>query len=301
MLEWFNHVILAIKLPPDVSDSSVVATVNHPTLGRLLIFDPTDDYTPFGQLRGPLQANYGLLVTPDGGELLRLPLLKPSANGVRRTAKLAVAADGTLTGDFTEIQVGDPADEQRYALRNVTKDADRMKPIETLCSHSLPLFKLTKATVSNLNIMDQPFGYNYSLVVQNYAKPAGNLLLVRPRVIGELSSGLLETKEPRKYPVEFYGPRLDSDTFEITLPPGYEADDLPPPVDVEYTFASYHSKSEVHGNVLRYSRVFQVKEVSVPVTQLNDLKRFYRIIAGDERNNAVLKPSTAQASAAPKS
>jgi hypothetical protein len=297
MLGLFNHMILAIKLPADVNDPSVIAVVNHPSLGRLLIFDPTDEYTPFGQIRGPLQANYGLLVTADGGELLKLPTLIPAASGVRRTAKLTVAADGTLTGDFTETQVGDQAEAQREALHAVKKDADRIKPIESLASQSLSIFRVTKATILNLNVMDQPFGYNYSLTAEGYAKSAGNLLLVRPRVLGSKSSALLETKEPRKFPVEFYGPRLDTDTFDITIPPGYEADDLPPPIDVDYTFASYHSKSQmVNGNVLRYTRTFEVKDVTVPVTQLNDLKKLYRIIAGDERNTAVLKPSSTAAS-----
>jgi hypothetical protein len=297
MLGLFNHMILAIKLPADVNPDSVIATVHHPTLGPLLIFDPTDEYTPFGQIRGPLQANYGLLVTADGGELLQLPMLKPTTSGVRRSAKLSVSAEGTLTGEFHEMQLGDRATAQREALRSVNKDVDRLKPIETLASHSFGTFRVTKLAMSNLTLMDQPFEYTYSITAEGYAKPAGNLLLVRPRVIGNESSGLLETKEPRKFPVEFYGPYLDSDVFEITIPPGYEADDLPPHVDIDYTFASYHSKTEMSGNVLRYTRTFEVKDVSVPTAQLNDLKKLYRAIAGDERNTAVLKPSAAQAAA----
>jgi hypothetical protein len=33
-----------------------------------------------------------------------------------------------------------------------------------------------------------------------------------------------------------------------------------------------------------------VKELSVPVSKAEELKKLYRIIAGDERNTAVLKP-----------
>src|ERR1051326_6852667 len=36
----FNHMVLAIKLPPNVSDPSLVATIQHPRLGKLLYFDP---------------------------------------------------------------------------------------------------------------------------------------------------------------------------------------------------------------------------------------------------------------------
>jgi uncharacterized protein DUF3857/transglutaminase superfamily protein len=291
MIGWFNHEILAVQLPESVKDNSLVAVVEHPKLGRLLIFDPTDEYTPFGQLRGELQANHGLLVTPDGGELVKLPQLPASRSGVQRTAKLRLTPNGTLSGDFVETRLGDSGLWQRMALKSVTKEADKIKPIETLLSHSLSTFQITKASVVNLNLTDLPFGYQYSLVAENYAKNAGNLLLVRPRVLGSKSSDLLETKEPRKYPVEFDGPSRDTDTFEIALPAGYEVDDLPPPVDADYGFASYHSKTEVSGSTLKYTRTFEVKELSVPLSKVDDLKKLYRIIAGDERNTAVLKPA----------
>jgi hypothetical protein len=68
-------------------------------------------------------------------------------------------------------------------------------------------------------------------------------------------------------------------------------DDIPPPVDADYGFASYHSKTVVNGNVVDYTRTFEVKELSVPVNKAEELKKFYRIIASDERNTVVLKPS----------
>jgi hypothetical protein len=287
---WFNHVILALRLPDNVNDPSLRAVLDHPKLGRLLFFDPTDEWTPFGSLRGELQANYGLLVTDDGGELIKLPQLSADLSGVVRTAKLALSPSGTLSGDFFEQRKGDYATQQRAYLKSVAKDADRIKFLESLISHSLTTFQITKASLVNLNQTDQPFGYQYSLTAQNYAKTAGNLLLVRPRVVGSNSSDLLETKEPRKYPVEFDGPWKNSDTIEIAIPAGYEVDDLPPPVNADFSFASYHSKTEASGNTLKYTRTFELKELSVPVSKVEDLKKLYRIIAGDERNNAVLKP-----------
>jgi len=291
MIGWFNHEILAVQLPGEVKDKSIVAVIEHPRLGRLLIFDPTDEYTPFGQLRGELQANHGLLVTPDGGELVKLPQLPGAMNGVQRSARMTLSPRGTLSGEIVESRLGDSGMWQRMMLKSASKEADRIKPIETLVSHSLSTFQLTKAAVLNLNQTDQPFGYRYSLVAENYAKTAGNLLLVRPRVLGSRSSDLLETKEPRQYPVELPGPEHDVDTFEISIPPGYEVDDLPPPVNADYSFASYHSKTEVNGNTLKYTRTFEVKELSVPLGKVEDLKKLYRIIASDERTTAVLKPA----------
>lgn len=290
----FDHAILAIRLPDGATDPSLMAVKQHDRLGRLLFFDPTADLMPFGQLPGYLQGNYGLLVTPDGGELIELPRLAPAMNGVERTAHLALSSSGTLTGNVQEVRLGASAASQREALRSAATESDKIKPIETLLAHSLAAFLLTKGSVGNREQIDQPFIFNYSIVAENYAKTAGNLLLVRPRVIGIEASSLLETKEPRKYPVVFEGPRRDTNIYEITLPAGYEVDDLPPPVNAEYSFASYRSKTEVSGNVLRYTRTFEVKELVVPVKQTDELKKLYRIIAGDERNTAVLRPAGAK-------
>lgn len=291
-LGWFNHEILAIRLPDDLKDPSLAAVLTLPKTGRLLIFDPTNDMTPFGQLSGSLQSSYGLLVTPDGGELLQLPQLPAETSGVRRSGKLALSPSGTLSGEVQELRMGDTGAYQRYVLRTTTQDKERIKFIETLLAHSLASFQITKASIVNLHAQDQPFVYNYSFTSDRYAKQAGNLLIVRPRVLGQKSSDILERKEPRKYPVEFDGPQKDVDVYEIALPAGYVVDDLPPPADADYSFASYHSKTELQGNVLRYTRTYEIKELSVPTSKLNDLKALYRIIASDERNTAVLKPAS---------
>jgi hypothetical protein len=241
-------------------------------------------------LRGELQASYGLLVTTGGGKLIKLPQLDQSFSGVNRKATLILTASGQLSGDIVEERRGDAAMYQRAAVKSATQSTDRIKTIEKSLARSLSTFQITKASITNLTTYELPLGFNYSLIAPGYAKTAGDLLLVRPRVIGVEASPLLETKEPRKYPAEFEGPLKNTDAFEIRLPAGYEVDDLPPAVDVDYGFASYHSKTEAAGNVLKYTRTLEVKELSVPTNKLDDLKKFYRIIANDERNTAVLKP-----------
>jgi hypothetical protein len=287
----FDHAIIAIKLPEELNDPSLSTVVTVPKLGKILFFDPTDELTPFGRISGSLQANYGLLVTSDGGQLVELPMLPSSMNGIRRVAKLNLDVNGKLTGSVAETRIGDRAWSQRYALRTVTNANERIKPIENLLSGSLSTFVITKANAVNIEHTDLPFGFEYTFEAENYAKNAGNLLLVRPRVLGSKSSSLLETKDARQFPIEFEGPIKDTDAFEITLPAGYVVDDMPPPVDAEFGFASYHSKTETKGSVLTYTRSFEIKELSVPVDKAADLKKFYRIIASDERNTAVLKPA----------
>src|SRR5208283_3085556 len=152
----FNHVILAIRLPDEVRDTSLIAVMQHPKLGRILFFDPTNDITPFGQIGGYLQANYGLLVTSDGGELVELPQQPPAMNSIQRTAKLTLDARGNLKGDVEEFRMGDRAVFERSRLRATTKSVDRVKPIETLLAGSLSSFQIVKASIINYEQTDQP-------------------------------------------------------------------------------------------------------------------------------------------------
>jgi hypothetical protein len=79
--------------------------------------------------------------------------------------------------------------------------------------------------------------------------------------------------------------------LEITLPPGFEADDLPPPSRLDYDFGSYSGKTELVGRKLRYTRTIEIRQLSVPTAGADDFTTFYRQIFADERRTAVLKKS----------
>ena len=288
----FNHVILAIHLPQGIADPSLLAQSNQPS--RILFFDPTDPVTPFGSLRGALQANYGLLITPDGGILTSTPKLASQLNSIERHANMTLDESGSLHGDIREVWTGDRASEQRAIARASNKDTDRIKPVEAVIADSFTSFDILKAAVTALRVNDQPVEWNYTLDAPHYAKSAGDMILVRPRLLGTKSSALLETRQPRHFPIEFTGTERDSDVFEVELPKGYGVAELPAPVNEDYGFIAYHSKTESVGHKLRYTRTFEIRELSVPVEKAGQLKELYRIIYRDERAQAVLEPTARQ-------
>jgi transglutaminase-like putative cysteine protease len=285
----FNHAIVAIRLPAGVDPAQFPAAITHKSLGPVLFFDPTHPLIPLGYLPGGLQANYGMLVTPAGGELLELPKSPSALNGVERTAKLTLDENGTLSGDVRESWSGDAAAGQRFALRTAQQDVDQIKPVEAMLTHSLSTFQILRAAVGNVKVVEQPLTWKYTVEVPRYSRNAGDLLIIRPRVFGSMSSGLLETKEPRQHPIEFEAPVRNTDVFEITVPTGFVPDALPPEVNRDLGFITYRSATTFAGNVLRYTRTLEVKELSVPVAKAESLRAFFRAIESDERNSAVLK------------
>lgn len=290
----FNHAILAIRLPEDVPTTTLYAVSEDSKLGRLLFFDPTDPLTKLGYLPATEQKNYGLVVTEGGGELVEMPLLPPTLNRLIRSAKLQLSPTGDLSGDVEEIRWGVP-DVARRAQLLAAPETEQQKTLENFLGNFLGSLVLQGSRVGNLENYSQNLILDYRFLAKDYAKRAGNLLLIRPRVLGEKALDLNDSKEKeRKYPVEFYSTSLDTDMFDIVLPPGYEVEELPPPVEIKSPFGEYRSKVDVAGNVLHYRRNFEIRSVLVPTSRVDELKAFFRQIDADERASAVLKQRAAQ-------
>jgi transglutaminase-like putative cysteine protease len=285
----FNHEILAIRLPDSVPDTALLDMVNHPKLGRLVFFDPTNVYVPLGSLPSYLQNSYGLVVTPGGGEIYRLPLLPASTNRLFRTAKLELSSTGGLTGEVHELRRGGPAALGREQYLEAPP-AKRATILDRFLGRSLTNFTVTGASVGNLEQYDENLTLDYKLAVEGYAKSAGNLLVLRPRVVGAKGSNLLSGK-PRKYPIEFSEASLQDDDFEIGLPAGYVVDELPQPVKAECAYGTYKSEVKMDGNKLHYKRTYEINDLMVPTQKLNEVRDFFHQIAVDEGSSAILRRS----------
>jgi hypothetical protein len=285
----FNHMILAIALPEASYAKPLPALFEHPKLGHLLIFDPTNEWTPFGQIPPYEQDSYGLLVGEQGGELINLPLSKPEANEITRTAHLKLLPDGTLQGQIEEVRTGFAAMWQRLRLqRELTSQNDRLKMLERFLGTTVANFKIDSFEVINADDIEKDLVFRYTFTADHYAKNAGPLLLLRPRVVGEMA-GAWDTSKPRHYAYQFDAPFMESDTVEIALPDGFKVDELPDPAATTFPFGEYTSKIENSGNLLRYNRQYRMNATLVPLEQTGNLKKFFSDITADERSTAVLK------------
>ena len=282
----FNHMILAIEVPSGTNADSYRTLVTAKNGKRYLIFDPTDPYTPLGELRGELQNTYALLVAGGRGELIRTPLLGPDTNMLVRTGHFTLGADGGLAGEIVEDRSGDHAWRERIALIPANQQ-ERTQQIEKRISRSLNGFTLEKADIQHLDQIDQKLVISLKLNDPGYGQIRGPLMLVRPRILGEKSFAL--ERKPRQYPFQFERTSRETDSFEIELPKEYAVEDVPDPVKVDAGFASYQSKVEVQGSKVRYSREFVRRDVMIGPEHTEELRKFLGTIGADEAAEVVLK------------
>jgi Domain of Unknown Function with PDB structure (DUF3857)/Transglutaminase-like superfamily len=287
----FDHVIVAIRLPDGLDANALYAVVNDPKLGRLLFFDPTNEYVPLGYLPWYLQNNSGLVVSSDGGSLIAMPLLPPSTNRLLRTATLTLTAAGDLSGEVNEINWGGPASAEREQFME-TQPSKRFDLVTNFLGQFLNNYTVTGAVTNNLEKYDQNLVLDYKFVSLGYANVSGDMLFLRPRVVGDKDSNMLKLftqKKPRKYQIEFEEATRQDDLIDITLPAEYVVDGLPPPVQADCDYASYKSETTVADGVLHYKRTFEIKGVEVPTEKLPEIRSFLRQVAEDQQASAVLK------------
>ena len=87
-----NHMIAAIEIPKGYNSPKLHSVVTASNGKRYLIFDPTWENTPFGQIEDNLQGSYGLLVEGPDSQIFQIPVLSPDLNTIHRSGHFAAHA-----------------------------------------------------------------------------------------------------------------------------------------------------------------------------------------------------------------
>lgn len=285
-----NHMIAAIELPADYKPRDLYSVITAKSGKRFLIFDPTWEKTPFGDVESNLQGSTALLVDGADSQAIRIPVLPPERNRIDRVEQYKLADSGALTGNLQESRRGDIAADYRRHFAEVDQSR-AAKYVERFAAEDLTSFELANIHVTNDADLSKPFTIRYDVEAPNYAQSAGPLLMVRPRVLGNESFGLdrAELGRKRTLPIDMGSTREVHDRTEIELPAGYTVDELPEPLHYNSDFATYTSNVTANGNKLQYDRTLVVRQISLPADQYPEVEELSRIINTDEQRTAVLK------------
>lgn len=281
-----DHMIIAIEIPKGYDNPRLKAVVTARNGRRYLIFDPTNAYVPVGDLPENEQGGYGVLAAGEDSQVIQLPVLSPDADTTERTAKFELDSDGTLKGHVTVTRLGASSWGLRESLAMESAKEQR-EAMERTLQRDFSAFTLDQETMKNVRQLDEPVTVEYQVTAPSYAKSAGSLLLVRPRVVGDLAWGLSD--KPRTVPISFEGLGEWQDSVDVKIPAGYTVDDVPDPVNVDVGFATYTSQVKAEGDVLHYQRQYVLKKLSLSSDDYGELRKLEAAITTDENSAAVLK------------
>jgi hypothetical protein len=266
----FNHAISAIRVG---SETKSPAVLEHPKLGRLLFFDPTDPYVSPGYLPDHEQASMALIGAGDTGDLVRVPAGVATAAEHDRQVEAVLGSDGSITGRFVDKRSGEMVAEAVAHYRSSAK-ADYNRMVERWVGQSVQ-----GAATSGVEVSDGggEFVVKGEFASQRFAqRPQPRMMIFRAGLLlhGELSF----TEKTRKYPIV-----LDADALQekvkILLPADFKVDELPGRVKLASPFGKYEATWESEGGAVTFTRRLEINAQTVPAAQYGELRKFLDAVA----------------------
>jgi len=280
--QQFNHCIIAVKVSDQTQGNTII---NHPTLGRLLIFDATDDSTQIGDLPDHEQGSLALIAAGDSGGLVRMPSTDPEANQMEREAEVQLSEDGSISAIVRERSRGQAAVSERRAFRGLS-NADYKQLIERRVTRGAPAAKVNKIAPAD-DAIGSKFGLDVDFSARQYGQVMQNRLLVFNPAIVERRETLFLTEPKREHPIV-----LDSQSFSevvrVKLPAGFDVDEMPDPVKLDAPFGSYKTSYAVKDGELVFTRALTQRATTIPAAQYPMIRSFFERMRAAEQAPVVL-------------
>lgn len=286
--EWvspsqFNHCVTAIKVPADYVSPNVV---QHEGIGRLLVFDPTNEHAVFGDLDDSLQGTKGMLLAGERGGLIDLPLLPLEARETRRDVQAAVGL-GSLVGTFSEVSIGQQAaNERTFAFTDDDRYEDR---VSRWLAKSIP-----GVIVQGIDPKDDRATDRFSLSAQfesvGYGKNLRNKTLIFKPILIDRSEALPFGEEERSQSVKLSASCL-VESYEIALPEGFEVAELPENRSFSEDFGSYDLRFEHDAakRALKVEREVRILPKVIPLDRFPVLEAFFKSRIRADQSAVVLE------------
>lgn len=269
--EWpspgqFNHMVTAIRVDETVVSPLIVDAAGA---GRLLLFDPTDEFTRIGGFPVVNQGGLVLVCTPGAKELTRVPFAPPAENSVTFATTAALTADGSLSVDYRETDRGSVASAER------SQRIERAKARKTLgdeLKQSIPGATTIQAESKDVADADA-CEITAQFPLPRYAHAIRkNLLALRPVIVGRLPFPPLNEKE-RTLPLRLF-PVEHEIIAEFTLPAGYRVVEPGPATRLETPFGLYEATIVCEDTKIVFRRKLVVPPADHPVADYEKLRAF---------------------------
>ena len=284
--EWpspnqFNHAIIAVRISPETKLPSVI---DHPKLGRLLIFDPTSQVTPVGNLPEDEQGSYALVIAGRDGDLVAMPVLPANLNRIESAAEGQLKPDGSLVAQLRRQYFGQSASYLRHMALFGQHD-ELKRTFEESLSDRLGGLSLDRIEPTD-RMADDQFGLNMDVTVKQFGHMLqGRLLMVAP---GALARGSYRfPAKPRTAPVRLTAAQFQ-DSVNIAVPAQFKVDELPDPVKVTGDYGSFSAKWKAEGGKILFEQSIELKDTIAPAADYAKVRAFFDQVDSARNSSVVL-------------
>lgn len=270
--DQFNHVIACV-----------------PLRGDTIWLECTADNLVAGELPPNDEGCFVLVITEDGGKLVRTPISGANTNKVisRIDAKLLNDATLLFSGDI--IFEGNSA----YTRRRDLSGERPEKRTEWMTSNVLGKYA-PKLTVSNCHFQNLSANYDLPLIskfkgsIEKFAVTSRNRIFFNPAFLHRETARDIPKEKKRKYPINYSFPFTLVDTFKISVPTGYMLEAAPEPQNINTSFGQYIMDYHLSGQSLEYVRIMRIDKKLIPPEDYQEYLEFIKTAAKTDKSKFVL-------------
>lgn len=253
----FNHVVVAV---PNKTDT--------------LWLECTSQTNPFGFQGLFTEDRWALMLTDEGGKLVRTINYKPEQNTQTRNAEVVIDASGNARAKVRTINSGvqyenDGLDD---ALLNTEK---QKKWIEE--NVDIPNFNINSFAMKNIKNKIPSAIVTLDLTLSRYASVSGKRMFITPNLMNR-SNSVPEKIAERKTEVVRKVNFIDLDTIAIVLPENLYPEFLPQQVKYTSRFGEYEANFKFDAGKVTYTRRLKMWKGRYPKEAYNELVDFYKNI-----------------------
>jgi transglutaminase-like putative cysteine protease len=233
----FNHVVLAVPMPQDT-----------------LWLECTSQTEAAGYSGSFTGGRHALLVTPEGGKLVKTPDYVAPDNAQIRHIKVRLDEKGSGSASITSRYTGLQQESRDKVIHNLQPDEQRKWLYQQV---KVPSFEISKHAFMQQKDRLPSVTEQLELNVRQCATISGKRMFVSPNLMSKWTY-VPNQKEKRLTDVVRNMAFLDVDTVEFELPAGYAVEYLPQEVVHTSAFGEYKASVKVDGQRVIYMRSMQM-------------------------------------------
>ncbi|NHF60916.1 DUF3857 domain-containing protein [Flavobacteriaceae bacterium TP-CH-4] len=263
-----NHAILAI-----------------PYKGQYYWIDCTSQVHPFGFVGDFTDDRNALIVTPEGGKIVRTVSYLNEQNYQKTTADYTLSHEGHISGE-ARIETEGIQYDNHFKLETLDHDE--------VVKH----YKDYWDNINNLKIGTYRFENNRDSIVftekvpfnaVNYATLSGDRILFTVNAFNR-NSYIPDRYRNRRQPFDIQRGFFDEDEFLVKLPEGFNVEAIPEPKQIDTEFGRYTMRIQYHPemNTVQYQRSLLIKQGFYPKEKYNLYRDFRKQVARNDNAQIVL-------------
>jgi hypothetical protein len=263
----FNHVFLCV-----------------PTEKDTVWLECTDQHNPYGYLGSFTEDRHVVLVTEEGGRLVKTPVYKASENQQRRTASVKINENAEGVVEMTTLYTGLQQEQHSGALHALNAEDQKRRLLQSI---TLPTVEIQKFSFKEEHALLPSVEEKVQLFARNVGNKSGTRMFITPNLLNQTRT-VPSANPARKYDFQITSNYTDTDSICFEVPKGYTFEYLPEPVKIVSKFGQYEATVSLEGERIVYLRRMTMYKGNYAATEFNAWVDFRKKVVKADKNQLVL-------------